>query len=389
MLNKILFFLLKINMYLRQMALKTAYKGQGAIGSRSEMQQRKAFNEKLAHERMKKAAPVNKAMPTYLTIGTTVKCNLSCPMCIRRTVPEIDINSPTMDITLYRKIAKEVFPYLKTVAFSVGGEPLASENIFEEMHLARKYGVDIEITTNGTLMNNDKIIQALINSVSILNISFDAATKKTYESIRKGAIYEKVINNIKRFNDIKKKRNKPKLCFYLVLMKSNIEELPKWVELTKQLGADFITVAHMVVFSEELKNESLIFHKELANKYIIKASEKAAEFGINFSFPALYNYKNKTKLINTPHKKGCSFLWKKSWIEWNGDVVPCCNPQRYIVGNVCDESLAEIWNNQFYQELRRKIHSDNPVAMCKNCYLREQETDPGNENSFILTKLTE
>jgi radical SAM protein with 4Fe4S-binding SPASM domain len=42
-------------------------------------------------------------------------------------------------------------------------------------------------------------------------------------------------------------------------------------------------------------------------------------------------------------------------ILWNGDVVPCCYDfdGRMVLGNLRQQSIAEIWNGAAYGKLRR------------------------------------
>jgi MoaA/NifB/PqqE/SkfB family radical SAM enzyme len=327
----------------------------------------------------------NVAMPAHLTIGTTNKCNLRCQMCVRQHVHLDPSDLIDMDFTLFVKIADECFPYLKTVVFTVSGEPLLSNNILEMLELVKKYNIKLEMTSNATLMNNDEIIKILVRTLSVLTVSFDGATKDTYESIRIGAKYDKVLSNITRFNQYRNELSdiqRPKLGFSFVLMRSNIEEFPDFIKLAHTLQADFIGGTHIIIHGSKLKDESLIFHKKLANEKLKEAKEIAGQLGVNLSIPPLYTierenvvHKNVGDKVKTQGIIKCPYLWSHSWIERNGDVVPCCiaSKNRPVMGNMLNSTFSEIWNGEIYRNMRKGILTGQPFDVCKNCYLAERE----------------
>jgi radical SAM protein with 4Fe4S-binding SPASM domain len=68
-------------------------------------------------------------------------------------------------------------------------------------------------------------------------------------------------------------------------------------------------------------------------------------------------------------------LWKAVTVNWNGDVLPCCdyvgwsNTPGY--GNILhkDSTLKDLWSGKIAQEMRF-IHSTvgrKPIKICSNC----------------------
>jgi MoaA/NifB/PqqE/SkfB family radical SAM enzyme len=325
----------------------------------------------------------NVAMPGHLTIGTTNKCNLRCRMCVRQHVQLHPADVTDMDFKLFQKIADECFPYLKTVVFTVSGEPLLSNNILEMLELVKKFNIKLAMTSNATLMNNDEIIKILIRTLSVLTVSFDGATRETYESIRIGAKYDKVLSNIARFNTYRNELSdvqRPKLGFSFVLMRSNIEEFPDFIKLAHTLQADFVGGTHIIIHGSQLKDESLIFHKKLANEKLREAKEIATQLGVTLSIHPLYilerenvSHDNVGDKVTTRRTIKCPYLWSHSWIERNGDVVPCCiaSNNRPVMGNMLNSTFSEIWNGEIYRNMREGILTGQPFDVCKNCYLAE------------------
>ncbi|MDD5565861.1 MAG: radical SAM protein, partial [Candidatus Omnitrophica bacterium] len=194
-------------------------------------------------------------MPVDLIVNDTLRCNLRCLMC---SLPRKGRHSD-MDFRLFRKIATESFPYAARVTLSVAGEPFMNRNFFRQLDLIEQYKVTLSLFSNATRLPQGKKLLRVIKNLGALFVSVDAATKKTYERIRRGGSFENVINNIQRFNACRSTlpvRGRPLLIFWLVLMRSNIEELGAYIQLAMRLGADGIGFSHVTVYNNKIKKES-------------------------------------------------------------------------------------------------------------------------------------
>ena len=65
------------------------------------------------------------------------------------------------------------------------------------------------------------------------------------------------------------------------------------------------------------------------------------------------------------------WVWSELYITITVDVVPCCRIADSSVvkmGNVYEEELSRIWNNNAYRHLRRRIANDDIPHFCRRCY---------------------
>jgi radical SAM protein with 4Fe4S-binding SPASM domain len=65
------------------------------------------------------------------------------------------------------------------------------------------------------------------------------------------------------------------------------------------------------------------------------------------------------------------------FIAADGDVIVCCvdSEKEYIVGNIHNDSIENIWKNEKYQKIR-ELHQNgryNEVTMCAKCSLTERK----------------
>lgn len=354
------------------------------------------------------------ADPFLITVSDTAGCNISCIMCFRNgdhSGQELRamLKSPrlkkilltpwrnhkkdsVMDFNLFKKLADETFTKTSVLTLSLAGEPFTSPNFERILDVAEAKKVKLVIFTNATLIPKGKLLTKLVNNLALLVVSIDAARKKTYESIRRGAKFDRVIDNIRRFNLERNKilTNRPELIFRAVLMRRNIEELADYVRLAMSLEVDGIGACHANIFRKDLENESLVFHKELANRYLKQAKELIEFFGLSiYDFPPLFSGSQAGS--NQPKQEDsrpCIYPWREIFIEANGDVYPCCAPDRkgLLMGNINESSLRDIWNNDRYRKLRCAFKNNNLLVACRNCYLRKKSLAPDDESLYLRFK---
>ena len=51
----------------------------------------------------------------------------------------------------------------------------------------------------------------------------------------------------------------------------------------------------------------------------------------------------------------------------NGDVSPCRDYHDYVVGNIKDHTLTELWNSERYQAFRRSLTTEGLMPVCSRC----------------------
>jgi len=344
--------------------------------------------------------PLCKGMPIHLTIGNTHRCNFDCFMCFRRHIDLKAITQWDLGIKTFRQIAMECFPYTLRVELSVSGEPLASPTIIEELNLSAEYGIRLNMTTNGSYLIRDQIRQALLNTAGDISVSFDGATKDTFERIRRRGNFNAVVNGVRTFNEERKKlpaSNRPNVGATTVLMHSTINELPSWVSLMHKIGMDSLEGSHILVPADR-DQESLVHYKILYNKMREESLAEARARSIPLILPPPFPLEDQTPGEKSteegtpaplPSKDSsilCPYVWHRSWIQYDGSVSPCCNPNfRSSMGNVNENGFKAVWNGPAYQKLRRSLRSGTADPACRTCHLvLRQDREAVPDDLFII-----
>jgi radical SAM protein with 4Fe4S-binding SPASM domain len=328
--------------------------------------------------------------PLKVEMDIVNQCNLRCVMChfssdefSKRRKEEISVGD-------FERIAAQLFPLCSHMSLSLGAEPLLHRDLGELLRITGGYKIPfVYMHTNGLLLKEKTIEQLIRSRFSQLSISVDGATKQTYERIRVGAKFERLVASIEAVNRAKRrmKSHLPRLSFNVVLMRSNIEELPAIVRLAHGLKVEGVAAVHMMPLSiaaVDPEEESLQGHKELCNRMLAEARGVAARHRINVTLPEPFGPVTETAPLSTvgaDHRDlrslpvrqaaagpSCSFPWHFVGLDSGGNMSPCGWWQdQPPMGNLLTESFAEIWDNEAYRRLRGEHLNGGLRRVCRTC----------------------
>jgi len=287
-----------------------------------------------------------------INIEPTNLCNLKCPLC--PTARGLKREKGFMKFDLFKLIVDRNKNLIKRIIMSFAGEPLLNPYIMKMAQYAEERGISVVISTNATLLDKylDQILESKLNT---LIVCLDGATKETYEQMRVGGNFQKVVDNIYRLCIEKYKRglDKPHIQLQFLVSKINEHEIKDIIKLGKKLGVDSLRLKTLSLGDWGRLEDKI----PLAEKYLPKSKE----------FRRYKFTENKKFLLEKPPI--CPLLTRCA-ILWNGDVIVCCHDYDglLVVGNIreYDYSLKKIWKDKRYRIIRKKIIRYEP-EICKNC----------------------
>jgi len=269
--------------------------------------------------------------PIEITLESTAKCNLYCPMCPRHIYT---FDNENMDFELYKKIVQDCKDYVE-FAWPYGiGEPIIHPNIFEMIRVTHDAGIRTGMSTNATLLDEKRIEQLLDSGLDYLILAFDGASKETYEKYRTGATFEKTRANILALLRRKLERKaKVYVVLQMVLLKENLREIDAYKKLWSIPGVDEIRFKR-----DELQIDgSKIPHSELKGQ----------------------------------RRNPCHLLWRGPlYVRYDGMAFPCCYMwEDPPVGDLKKQSVMEVWNSPAMVKLREAHLSGdlNQYPTCQKC----------------------
>lgn len=162
-------------------------------------------------------------------------CNLECIMCSgnysslirknRERLPELHF--PYDDSFLAQ--LEEFIPYLIETRFSGSGEAFSIEMnyVIWDKIIRLNPSCLIMVQTNGTILSG-RVKEILEKGRFQIGISIDSLNKKTFESIRVNANFDKVMDNLLYFKDYSK-RKKTRFSLSMCVMRQNWKEVPDFI----------------------------------------------------------------------------------------------------------------------------------------------------------------
>lgn len=175
--------------------------------------------------------------PKILNLCFDPRCNLSCPTCRRAPLALDDAGRERVGL-LTRRIVEQAAPHAEELIVSGYGDPFGSP-AYRELLAAiiprtwprlRRVGLH----TNGQLWDAAAWAQLahLHPLVKSAEISIDAATAATYDAIRRGGDFGRLLRNLDFIATLA-----IPLTFSFVVQCVNYRELPVFVELARRYGA--------------------------------------------------------------------------------------------------------------------------------------------------------
>lgn len=308
------------------------------------------------------------AMPTRYYVSVSVVCDIVCPFCPRQYYGEL-VDNGVMSYEAFRTVA----PHLKYADFAgmFGlGEPFLHKDFFRFLTLAKEAGAWTTTNSHGMSLTDEIVRKLIDHKLDHINCSMDGHNKKLFEFLRAGAVFETVIENLKRFTAIKKELGveHPQLQIAVTVSRHNVAHMADMVKLAREVGATAISFSNLIIINPDNAHLSVV-NTPLFDGNLAKAKELGKKFGI----PVDFFFQNPLPWVLEPtdaarHGKrfGCHEAWRALTIERRGQTKPCCYIEEPI-GNAFETPIAELRNSQAFIDLRRSLMEGRPDEFCRNC----------------------
>ena len=202
------------------------------------------------------------AGPWRITFDTNPDtCNLKCIMCEEHSEHSLlqlqrkkeGRDRRVMPFEMIEKVIAEAAPHgLREIIPSTMGEPLLYDQFEGIIELCQRYGVKLNLTTNGTFprLGAAEWAKRIVPVTSDVKISWNGGTKATHEAIMVGSKWENVLENARTFIAIRDAHaaaggNRCRVTFQLTFLESNVHELADMVRLAIELGVDRVKGHHL------------------------------------------------------------------------------------------------------------------------------------------------
>jgi radical SAM protein with 4Fe4S-binding SPASM domain len=203
----------------------------------------------------------------------------------------------------------------------------------------------VKTVSNGMALTRKCSEEIIKSGLDEIEVSLDGESSNESEYVREKSNTERILKNIKRLIELKRTTgaSKPAINIATVQFLRNAASLapsgeppvPAWLE---DIFGEERAVGFKTCYALEWP------HMGNSGKYDLLA-------------------------LGGQDGNACDHVINRMTIRADGSVVPCCHDMtsKLVMGNICQQSLADIWNGQGYQGLRQSIETKRYTSICANC----------------------
>lgn len=295
----------------------------------------------------------------YADFAINFNCNLKCQHCFATALKK---RSPqeTMTISDYKRVAEELID-LGCINFSFqGGEPLLNPNLGKIITAFQPHKSLISITTNGTLLTEEKIKWLKKIGVDILTISLDSSIPEEHDNFRGvPGTFGKTMKGIKLAL-----KNGLRVTIGTTISHENIRSkgIIKLLEICKKLKV--ICCFNLAVPAGNWKGNKKIMLTENDSRTIKKYTVSSPYIRTDFQANYLH--------------QGCGSIKEILYFTLYGDVLPC--PFIHIsLGNIFKEGIRSIRDrglkNKYFTSYYPQCLAAQDKAFIKNYLVKTFNTE--------------
>ena len=303
-------------------------------------QYREESLDSLEPDSLSNRAFIKKEIPVASNIEITNACNLNCLMCNTKLQ---DRPNELMEPKVFERIILELKATgVTTAGLHTVGETFVYKDLAALLDIAQFHNFRVWISTNAQFPERiEEVYTRFPKMLNDIRISVDGATPKTFEHIRVGGSFEKVIESfevIHRLND-GKKNFKIGVTMDSILNSDTVYELPLYFkQFGKYMGPEDINFWVITGLSPD-------------NSY----------FKSTFPYPNLIR-----------SEVPCHMPFESQYFTYDGKATLCCRDYNaeIVVGDIMTSSLKDIWNGEEAEKVREQHRQPDSLTIkaCQNCF---------------------
>ncbi len=267
----------------------------------------------------------------------TNKCNLRCKHCYNA---DKYFNKESVDFSPDELSLEESLKIVELIAQNgferihfLGGEPLASPNLFSVIKRAKEFGMLITMNSNATLLSPDVQEKLIDLQVDHFAASIDGTTIETNDRIRGKGTFKIVCENMRQLNErINNVNSSMQTALVSTITKANYKEIKELPQLAADVGCKLISLTSFVESGNGIKSKDffsssckILFDaiEDMVSNELVQFDNLYLQLDMR---PLVVEYllgKYDTKILYNPYNAWCCAGEDIWYLEADGNVHPC------------------------------------------------------------------
>lgn len=305
------------------------------------------------------------APPLALLAEITHRCPLQCPYCSNPL--ELHRANEEMDTETWMDVLDQAADLgVLQIHFS-GGEPTVRQDLEQLVGHAEGLGLYTNLITSGVLLDRERLDRLVAAGLQHVQLSLQAAGAELADRISGyGDSLAKKIELGRMVGEV----GLP-LTINAVMHRQNMDDLEQLIDLSVDLGAQRLEVAHVQYYGWALRNRAALIPTRAqldASTKIVEAARERLKGRLVFDYVVPDYYARRPK--------SCMGGWARQFVNITpvGKVLPC-HAAETLPGlefdSVRDRRLGDIWRTS--DGLNRFRGTDWMSDPCRSCDRREHD----------------
>ena len=305
--------------------------------------------------------------PVYVEVSPVSVCNHKCIFC---GIDFVRDKGFRLDRDIFSKRIEEMGQAgVRSLMFAGEGEPLMHKDLPEFIRIANNAGIDVSVTTNGTLGNYD-LWKETLPHLTWIRFSVDAGTAGVHAKVHNvpESLFDRTVEGIEQAVKVKKVHGLDvTVGVQFLIIEENLNDIENALRLFSSAGVDYISLKPYSLHPQMINKRETVYTDEVIRHIEGIVNEYGKDPGpdIIFRKEALKKYMNKVKMF-----KHCCALPFWGYISSRGDFYTCSvfiGDERFKTGNIHENNIDEI----FFGQKRKQsiIYGEDGLVIRNECRL--------------------
>jgi radical SAM protein with 4Fe4S-binding SPASM domain len=334
-------------------------------------------------------------------------CNLRCHTCgqwgdqgFLRGLDLRDLKKNEVPLLRYQEVLTDLRRHgHRPLVYLWGGEPMLYDGVVDLMESATRLGMPVSVATNGTMVAS--MAPLLVKApLFLLQLSVDGHHAGLHNQLRPGVggldNFAQIQAGLAAVQDARRSRGSflPLIASLTVISRANFRHLVDIYEAFREQVDLLVFYLSWWIDPKNAQAHADDFQRrfgfvptrqwgwvgdwkpddfgELARQLrLLQARSRPWSAPPVIIIPPI-TAKADLETYYTRHQATfgldrCISIFQVAEVNSNGDLSPCRDYHDYVVGNIKERTLSELWNSPAYREFRRSLATAGLMPTCSRC----------------------
>ncbi len=289
------------------------------------------------------------SLPYILKIEPSNICNLKCAYCYDNRRPPLDGERPygRMSFAQFKGLIDDIGDVLFKINLYGFGEPWLFPETLQMIEYAAGKNIGVGVSSNMNFRDENLPRRIVSSGLEVLIFSCHGVSREAYGKFMQKGDPDLALSNLALVIEERRRAGKktPLIDWQYCVTGFNEHEMDAAAAKAREIGVDQIRFIKPF-FPSDAPDE---WFSTMFPKHTFAHEDEAPP--------------------------GCSWPYRSAYVNYDGGLLPCCRDFRKVAndfGNVFDQGLRAVWNNDKYQAARALIadpaNADPKTrVMCLRC----------------------